>query len=125
MDAHAVAGAVGQGTGKLLGDVAPPVDETFQRDAVLRARDGGEHGGEDLVAVLQGADPVAVDQRRTEQLAQRTVELRIADAVGQLDPVADFLFVGDEVAREQRPDRAGRRAGAEEGQRGGTGGGYG
>ena len=74
---------------------------------MLRPGDGGEHRGEDLVAVLEGAHAVAVEQRRAEELAERTVELRVADAVGQLDFVADLSLVRDEVARQQRADRPG------------------
>ena len=81
---------------------------------VCRAQlDGGEHGGEDFVAVVERRDLVAIDERRAEELAQGTLELRVAHAVGQFDGVADLFFVGDEVARELRADRTGGEARAE------------
>ena len=59
-----------------------------------------EHRGENLRAIAQRSDEVAIENRRAEQLAHRALELRIGDAVALRDAAFDLLFAADEVAGE-------------------------
>lgn len=89
MDADAVAGAVGEGVGELLADVTFPVDEGFEGDGAACGTNGGEHGGEDLVAVAEGGDAVAGEDGRAEKIAEGLLE------GGGIDGVTVIEFIGD------------------------------
>ena len=53
MHLHAGAGAFRQRLGERIGDLAFAEEEILERDRPFRGADGLEHGGEDLVAILQ------------------------------------------------------------------------
>ena len=68
----------------------------------LAPRMACEHRREDLVAVEQRLEAVAVDDRRPQQHAHRPLELRVVQRVVALDVLLDLLFAGGEV-QHQRP----------------------
>ena len=59
VDLDAGSRALGEGVGVLGADVAGPVDVGLEGDGLLRRANAFDHGGEDLVAVLQILDAVA------------------------------------------------------------------
>src|SRR3569623_1002437 len=71
--------AFGECLHELVGDVAGPVDVGLHVHADLGRADRFEHRGEDLRAVLEIRDRVAVHDRRPEQVADLTTELRAFD----------------------------------------------
>jgi hypothetical protein len=73
--------AFGQRIGEFLADRFGPVDIGFEGDRLFRFADRLQHGGEDLVAVEQHLDLVALDHGRAEQHAERAAELRVVGVV--------------------------------------------
>jgi hypothetical protein len=104
---HAGARAFLERLGEAFADVARPVDVGLHVDGALRALDGGQHGGEDAVAVLEVLDAVAADQRRPEQSADLAPELGVVDRVAMHDLVLDALFGAHEIECEHGDERRG------------------
>lgn len=94
-------GAFRQCIGKLAPDIARPVDVGFKGDAALRAPDGLQHGGEDLVPVEQLPGPVAAHQGRAEQGAHGAPELGVLCGVQARQLAVDLFFPGAEIQYEQ------------------------
>jgi hypothetical protein len=61
-----------------------------------------QHRRQDLLAVLEVGDAVAVDDRRPEQDADLAAELRVLDAPAMLQATLDTLLAGREVQGEQQ-----------------------
>src|SRR6185503_3267395 len=72
-------------------------DERLEVDRCLGVADGIEHRREYLIAILQWADVVAINERRAEQMAYGGAEFGIADRVIRLDLAADLFFGHDRV----------------------------
>ena len=102
--AHVDAGPrpFGERVGEFLADIARPVDVGLEVDGALRPADRLEHRGEDLVAVEERIDAVALHERRAEQHAHRAQELRIGDRVLVRDLLRD---VARRAAHDDAPDR--------------------
>ena len=81
MDPNTCPCALRQGLGKLLAHAARPINVRFQVDRLLRAAYGIEHGGKNLISVIQAGDPVAAQQWRTEQLSHGAEELGIINPI--------------------------------------------
>ena len=76
---------------------------------LLRAADRRQHRREDLGAVLQVVDAVAVDDRGPEQDADLAAELRVIDPVAMLELALDTALATGEVERENGCDDAEKR----------------
>ena len=113
--AHAGARTFGQRAGELLADRTRPVDIGLQRDRAPGRADGLQHRRKDLVAVEQGLDVIAGDQRRSHYCAHGPHELRIVDRKGVLQRRVDLLVaqaqIEDQQAEGQRDTRRYQRAG--------------
>jgi len=97
MHFHAGPRPFGQRTGEGVADPARPVDVRLERDRPLRAMNGVQHGGKDLVAIQKHLEAVAGKDDRTEQDAERALELRIGNRVKVLDMPFDRLLPGHGV----------------------------
>jgi hypothetical protein len=95
----------------LFADVASPVNVRFERDRLARSLDRFEHRGEDLIAVEECVDVVAVDDRRSEEMADRAAKLSTAHGVLVLDAEMRILRAQHrDVAHDRRraPCHAGK-----------------
>ena len=106
---HASLGALGQCLGQFLADVARPVDVGLEGDGLLRRADGAQHGGEDLVAVLQIEHAVAADDGGAEHHAHLAPVLRVADGVVVLDLAVELLLGRGEVHRQHHGQHGHKR----------------
>jgi hypothetical protein len=90
VDLDARACPLTQGVGHVTSDVAAPVDVGEQAQRALGAADGVEVGGEDVVAVDQQLDLVAVGDRGAGQRLGGAQEHRVANVelVGAVEVVA-------------------------------------
>jgi hypothetical protein len=91
-DGDAGTGALGQRRRELLRDVALPVGEGQQVDGAGRAADLVQHRGEDLVAVAQDGERVALRRRDAEQPLQPAAQL--LDPVGLVRTITRALAAG-------------------------------
>ena len=119
MHGHTGAGALAQGVGKLLADVARPVNVGFEGDAFLGGFDRGQHGRKDLVAVEQLRHRIAAHDARAQQAAQGALELRVGGAVQARQLLLHFFLARREVECQQ--DKGPRGQGREQdSEHGGT-----
>jgi hypothetical protein len=103
MHLDTLACAFGQGIGELLRDITRPVDVGFEGDAAARAADRGQHRREDLVAVEQGGDAVAIEEGRAEQQAQFAGEGRVGQCMHALDAPLDLAFAAASDIHDPQP----------------------
>ena len=99
---HAGAGALREGVGEFLADVARPVDVGLEGDGLAGGADGREHRGEDGVAVAQFGDGVAAEERRAEEGADGAGKLGIVDAIGRDDGVRDLPLAAQEIGQHDK-----------------------
>ena len=62
-------GAFGEGIGKCLGNLPGFPDVCFERDGMLGAPNGFQHGREYFVPIVQFVDAIALNQRRPQHMA--------------------------------------------------------
>ena len=89
--------------------VPGPVDVALEGDRLLRPADRGEHRREDLVAVQQDFEAIALDDGGTQQHAHRPTELGIPRVVEASDRLLDLLL----ARLEHEHDKAGGERGAD------------
>ena len=77
---------------ELAADFSGPIDEGLEGDGLTSAANGGKHGGENLVAVLEGRDAVARQDSRTEDESHGAQKLRVFDREAMVEGDADVLL---------------------------------
>ena len=105
MHTNTCAGALDERLRKLLADIARPVDVGLKRDRSPRPANRLEHRRENLIAILQGFDAIARNDRGPEQHAHFAPELRVEDVVVTRDPVLRLLFRLSEIEHEDHDDQ--------------------
>ena len=105
MDTDPCAGPLDERLRKLLADIARPIDVGLEGDRALRSANRLEHRRENLIAILQGFDAIARNDRGPQQHAHFAPELRVDDIVVARDPVLRLLFRLSEIEYEDHDDQ--------------------
>src|SRR5688572_27537766 len=92
MDFHSGPCSFRQRVRKILSDIARPVDVRFESDGVRRGTNRLEHGWENLIAIVQGCDPVSGQKCWAEKLPHGTQKLGISHSEAMLDQVTNLFF---------------------------------
>src|SRR5680860_45474 len=101
---------------ELAADVAGPVDKGLERNGAARAANRGQHRRENLVAVAQRCDAVALAKRAGQKIRHRTHELIVAGRVKMFDLALDVFFTLAKLA-DNKVDSQGRKTGNDGGER--------
>ncbi len=83
--------ALAEGFLELGGHFSRIKQKRLEIDAPLRAPDGGQHGGENLVAIMQELDFVALERHRIRQGMRVGEKCRVADRLGMRHPIVDHI----------------------------------
>src|SRR5690242_19340484 len=118
MGRNAGPGPLGKRIGKGLPDFSRPEDVALEIHALPGRADRGEHGGKRLVTVEQRSDSIAAHCRRSQQVAQRTLELRATDWVLVRDGSFEVFVAAGEIGVEQNSDQRHRYGGGRPGSPG-------
>src|SRR5680860_433924 len=101
---------------ELAADVAGPVDKGLERNGAARAAYRGQHHRENLVAVAQRRDAVALAKRAGQKIRHRAHELIVAGRVKMFDLALDVFLAFAELTNDE-VDSQGRKAGNDGGER--------
>ncbi len=85
---------------KALADVAGPVNVRFDRDRKSRLLDGFQHGGIELVTVVENFDRIAFEERNACRSRDRREELVVVDAEFVIEPHAGRHLARPDEKRE-------------------------
>ncbi len=99
---------------ELVGDFAFAKEKILERDRPFRGANGVQHGGENLVPILQDRDFVPFEQGRPEHVAHGADEGVVAGMIIRGDAIPDLLFRREEIPGNEKSGEAAGRGSAED-----------